>query len=102
MKITAIETKALGLPFKAPFHWAQGVAAEVILVCVHTDSGVTGYGESVSASALGSTRILLEGAGKLCIGDSLFDINEMLRQACQRTFVARNCSSPRLGAKLYG
>ena len=99
MRITAIETKALRIPFKAPFHWAQGVAeaAEVILVCVHTDSGVTGYGESMGAPALRSTQILLEEAGRLCVGRSLYDINEMLRQAYQHIFVARNCSSPRFG-----
>ncbi len=46
MRITRIETTPLRIPYKVPFHWAQGVieAAEVVLVSVHTDEGITGYG----------------------------------------------------------
>ena len=67
MKITAVETKPLRIPYKMPFHWAQGVieAAEVMLVQVHTDEGITGYGESMSCASAQAVDLLLQQAGKL-------------------------------------
>jgi muconate cycloisomerase len=100
VKITAVETKALRIPYKTAFHWAQGVvdAAEVVLVCVHTDEGVTGYGESMASTSL-AVQSLIDEAAKLCIGRSPFEITALTRQAYQHLFAARgNCSAPRFGA----
>jgi muconate cycloisomerase len=101
VKITRIETKPLRIPYKKPFHWAQGVieAAEVVLVCVHTDEGVTGYGESMSSAPAGAVQSLLLEAAKLCIGGNPFQITALLNRAYQHLFAARgNCSAPRFGA----
>jgi L-alanine-DL-glutamate epimerase-like enolase superfamily enzyme len=101
MKITRIETKPLRIPYKTPFHWAQGVieAAEVILICVHTDEGITGYGESMSSASASAIQSFLHKAGELCLGHSPFQINTLLRRAYQHLFAARgNCSAPRFGA----
>lgn len=101
MKITAVETKPLRIPYKRPFHWAQGVvdAAEVVLVQVHTDEGLTGYGESMSSASASAVQLLLEEAGSLCVGHSPFEINRLMRGAYSHLFAARgNCSAPRFGA----
>jgi muconate cycloisomerase len=49
MKITAVEATPLAIPLAQEFHWAGGaqVGANLVLFSVHTDEGVTGYGESV-------------------------------------------------------
>ena len=49
MKITRIEATPLAIPLAQEFHWAGGaqVGANLVLFTVHTDEGVTGYGESI-------------------------------------------------------
>src|ERR1700722_12398143 len=101
MKTTRIETKPLRLPYKTPFHWAQGVidAAEVVLICVHTDEGITGYGESVSSASATAVQMLLREASTKCVGRSPFEITAIMQQAYQHLFAARGtCSAPRFGA----
>lgn len=101
MKIIDIETKALRIPYKTPFHWAHGVieAADVVLVCVHTDEGITGYGESMSSASADAVQLLLREVRKICIGRSPFEISAILREAYQYLFSSRgNCSAPRFGA----
>jgi L-alanine-DL-glutamate epimerase-like enolase superfamily enzyme len=101
VKITGVETKALRVAYKTPFHWAQGIidAAEVILVSVHTDEGITGYGETMSSASASATERLIQAAGQLCLGHSPFEVNRLVRTAYQHLFAARgNCSAPRFGA----
>jgi muconate cycloisomerase len=101
-KITAIETKLLRIPYKEPYHWAQGVieAAEVVLTCIRTDEGITGYGESMGSASATAVQLFLQRAGKLCIGRNPFEITALLREAYQHLFAnaGGNCSSPRFGA----
>jgi L-alanine-DL-glutamate epimerase-like enolase superfamily enzyme len=49
VKITRIEATPLAIPLAQEFHWSGGaqVGANLVLFAVHTDEGVTGYGESV-------------------------------------------------------
>jgi L-alanine-DL-glutamate epimerase-like enolase superfamily enzyme len=49
VKITRIEATPLAIPLAQEFHWSGGaqVGANLVLFAVHTDDGVTGYGESV-------------------------------------------------------
>ena len=101
MKITRIETWPLRIPYKVPFHWAQGVieAAEVVLVGVHTDQGIIGYGESMSSASACAVQAFLCQAGRVCVGRSPFEISALVRDAYQQLFAARgNCSAPRFGA----
>lgn len=101
MKITRIESRPLRIAYKKPYHWAQGVneAAEVVLVCVHTDEGLTGYGESISCAVPGVVPALLKQAEALCIGQNPFEINILLRQIYEHLFVARGTgSAPRFAA----
>jgi len=101
MKITSIDTKLLRIRYKEEFHWAQGVidAAHVVLVCVHTDEGITGYGESVGSASLTAVQSFLCEAAKLCIGRSPFEVTRLMGEAYQSLFAARgNCSARRFGA----
>lgn len=49
MKITAVTATPLAIPLERPFHWRSGVQerANLVLFAVETDSGATGYGESI-------------------------------------------------------
>jgi L-alanine-DL-glutamate epimerase-like enolase superfamily enzyme len=101
VKITSIDTKLLRIPYKEPFHWAQGIidAAHVVLVCVHTDEGVTGYGESMGSASLTAVQSFIHEAAKLCIGQSPFAVTRLTSEAYQHLFAARgNCSARRFGA----
>jgi L-alanine-DL-glutamate epimerase-like enolase superfamily enzyme len=101
MKITRVETRPLRIAYRQPFHWAQGVieAAEVVLVSVHTDEGLTGYGESMCSASAVPVESLLAEAGRLCIGRDPFEITALMRQCYQHIFQARgNCGGPRFGA----
>ena len=101
MKITRIDTQPLRVPYKEPFHWAQGVieAAEVVLICVHTDEGIVGYGESMSSGSAAAVQELLQRAASVCIGRSPLQVNALMQSAYQDLFAARgNCSAPRFGA----
>jgi L-alanine-DL-glutamate epimerase-like enolase superfamily enzyme len=49
MRITAVTTTALAIPFARPFHWRSGVqrGANLVLFTVETDEGSVGHGESI-------------------------------------------------------
>src|SRR5258707_1031548 len=101
MKIVGIETKPLRIPYKRPFHWAQGVieAAEVVLVSIQTDDGIIGYGESMSSASAAAVQLFLQEAGRLFIDHSPFEISRLMGRAYQHLFAARGtCSAPRFGA----
>ncbi len=53
MKISKIETTPLKIPYREPYHWAQRTVnfAQLILVEVHTDEGIVGYGESIGTAS---------------------------------------------------
>ena len=101
MKITAVESKPLRIPYKSAFHWSTGTmeAAEVVLVSVHTDQGITGYGESMSSAGATTITSLLHEAAKVCIGRDPLSINRLNADAYADLFAARGtCSAPRFGA----
>ena len=91
MRITRIETRPLRIPYRKPFHWAQGIieAAEVVLVSVHTDEGVVGYGESMSSVSASAVQSLLREAESVCLGRSAFEITALMRDAYRHLFAAR-------------
>ena len=86
MKISRNNTTPLLVPYKKPFHWAQGIthSAGVLLVEVHTDDGIVGIGECIatpSAEALQSYLKLAEG---ICLGRNPFE-NTRLMGECYHT-----------------
>ena len=83
MKIARVQTTALALAFKEPYHWAGRVdhAAAVVLVEVETDDGVVGIGESVSAFPAEGTVSALQGVAPLFVGQSVYDIERLITGA---------------------
>ena len=62
MKVADLEFTPIFIPYKEPYHWAQGITegAQLILVKLTTDKGIEGYGESIatpSSNALCSAAV---------------------------------------------
>jgi L-alanine-DL-glutamate epimerase-like enolase superfamily enzyme len=103
MKITSIKTTPLLIPYSKPYHWAQGIieGAGVILVEVHTDEGIVGYGESVSTPSHVAIEAYLKKAGEFCIGRSPFENARLMADIYQALFQAfGTCSSPRFSGQV--
>lgn len=103
MKITEIRTTPLLVAYKKAYHWSQGITegAAVIFVEVHTDEGVTGYGESIGTPSSDAIEAMLRKAGETCIGQDPFDNARLMRRAYQTMFqLFGTCSSPRFGAQV--
>jgi muconate cycloisomerase len=103
MKITDIKTTPLLVPYSRPYYWAQGVieGACVILVEVHTDSGIVGYGESIGSPSAEAIEAYLKRAARLCIGRDPFSNARLMADAYQGLFQAfGTCSSPRFSGQV--
>lgn len=103
MKITTIKTTPLLVPHFKPYHWAWGVVhgSCVILVEVHTDTGIVGYGESIASPVPQAIAAYLRQAGEVCIGQSPFANARLIAMAHQRLFKAVGTgSAPRFGAQV--
>ena len=88
MKISEVVTTPLWIPYEQPFHCSQGVThgAEVIMVEVHTDEGVVGYGESIATPSAEAVRAHLSLAADFCIGRSPFENARLIGEAYQALF----------------
>jgi L-alanine-DL-glutamate epimerase-like enolase superfamily enzyme len=103
MKIVDIKATPLLIPYTRPYYWAQGViqGASVILVEVHTDDGLVGYGESIASPSPTSIAAYIQEAAKLCIGQSPFANARLMADAYQRLFQGLGtCSSPRFSGQV--
>lgn len=86
MRITELRTKILSCPLAEPVPWPYGVweGVSVVLVEIHTDEGLVGYGESgVYQPPAEATENVVQGVGYLLAGEDPFDverINLKLRQ----------------------
>ena len=103
MKIIEIHTTPLWIPYKQPYHFAQGVilGAGVILVDVRTDEGVTGYGESIATPSAPGIQAYLARAAEICIGRSPFENARLMSEAYHALFeLAGTCSAPRFAGQV--
>ena len=80
MRIARVDTTPLAVPLLQEFHWAAGAqqGANLVLFAVHTDDGVTGYGEAiceVPAAVAEYGRLIARHA----IGRSPGDVEAILR-----------------------
>lgn len=103
MKITEIRTTPLLVPYSKPYHWAQGVieGAGVILIEVHTDAGIVGYGESISTPVAEAIEFYLKYAKEICIGRSPFENAQLMTKAYHHLFQASGTgSSPRISGQI--
>ena len=82
MRITAVRTTPLLLPYRQPYHWAYGVmdAAEPVLVEVVTDTGISGFGESVGATDAAAVAAALARVTPGLIGQDAFDIARLVER----------------------
>jgi L-alanine-DL-glutamate epimerase-like enolase superfamily enzyme len=103
LKITEVRTRPLLVPYIKPYHWAQGVidGATVILVEVHTDEGLAGYGESIGTPTAEGIQSFINLAGAICINRNPFENAQLMAEAYHALFEALGtCSSPRFGGQV--
>ena len=103
MKITEIRTTPIMVPYAEPFYFAQGIVygATVILVEVHTDEGVVGYGESIGTASAEGIQSYIKLAGAVCIGHSPFENAGLMSNAYHALFqLLGTCSSPRFAGQI--
>ena len=102
MKISEVVTTPLWIPYKEPFHWSEDVThgAEVIMVEVHTDEGVTGYGESIATPSAEAVRAHLSLAADFCVGRSPFENARLIGEAYDALFGREeSCRAPKFAGK---
>lgn len=84
MKITGLESTVICVPYREPEPWAWGIGhygVNSIIVELSTDEGITGIGEGTSPHAsVEYSKILLESAKKLIVGEDPFDIERIMRK----------------------
>ena len=103
MKVTEVRTTPLFVPYAKPYYWAQGRmdGADVILVEVMTDEGVTGYGECVGSPTAAGIRAFLAEAAKLVVGRDPFCNARLMAEAYHSLFQERGtCSAPRFAGQV--
>jgi muconate cycloisomerase len=104
LKISKIITTPLLVPYEKPYYWAQGIihGAAVILIEVHTDEGLIGYGESIATPSAEAIQCYLKIAGDICIGRSPFENSRLMAEAYHALFQALGtCSSPRYSGQVF-
>jgi len=103
LKITQIKTTPLLVPYKKPYHWAQGIihGAGVILVEVHTDEGLIGIGESIATPSATAIESYLKIAGGICTGRNPFENTRLMGECYHALFQALGtCSAPRYAGQV--
>ena len=83
MRITKIQTTPLAIPFRQTFHWSHGTTGgtTTVLVEVHTDEGVTGYGESLAWASADATQAVMREVASTLTGRSPFHVGELIAEA---------------------
>ena len=103
MKIKAIETTPLLVPYAQPYYWSQGVTrgAEVLLIEIRTENGFVGFGECLATPTAKGVQAFVEEAARHLLGQSIFDRERLMTLCYQSLFQFRgNCSAPRFGGQV--
>jgi muconate cycloisomerase len=103
MRIKDIHTTALLVPYAQPYYWSQGVTqgAEVLLIEIHTETGLVGFGESLATPTAKGVQAFVEEAARHLVGQSIFDRERLMTLCYQSLFQFRgNCSAPRFGGQV--
>ena len=103
MKIKAIETTPLLVPYAQPYYWSQGVTrgAEVLLIEIRTENGFVGFGECLATPTAKGVQAFVEEAARHLLGQSVFDRERLMTLCYQSLFQFRgNCSAPRFGGQV--
>ena len=89
MKIKDVRLKPLFCKFKKPYVWAMGreLGQTTVLIEVETDSGVVGFGETAPTMiAVDPIIAFLKTAKSVLIGQSVFQISDLMRQVYSKNF----------------
>ena len=103
MKVADLEFIPIFIPYKEPYHWAQGITegAQLILVKLTTDKGIEGYGESIATPSSNAIMSFLNKAKKLIVGKDIYENDKIFRDVYQYLFQAHGtCSAPRFAAQV--
>jgi muconate cycloisomerase len=103
MKVVDLEFTPIFIPYKKPYHWAQGITegAQLILVKLTTDKGIEGYGESIATPSSSAIVSFLNQAKKLIIGKDIYENDKIFKDVYQYLFQAHGtCSAPRFAAQV--
>ena len=103
MKIKAIQTTPLLVPYAQPYYWSQGVTrgAEVLLIEIRTENGFAGFGECLATPTAKGVQAFVEEAARHLLGQSVFDRERLMTLCYQSLFQFRgNCSAPRFGGQV--
>jgi L-alanine-DL-glutamate epimerase-like enolase superfamily enzyme len=103
MKVVDLEFTPIFIPYKNPYHWAQGITegAELILVKLRTDKGIEGYGESIATPSSKAILSFLDQAKKLIIGRDIYENDRIFKDVYQYLFQAHGtCSAPRFASQV--
>lgn len=103
MKIANIRLTPLRVPYRKPYHWAQGIidAAEVILVEVETDTGVVGFGEAIATPDANAIMAFIRRAADHVTGRDPFHNTRLMAECYHMLFQAfGTCSAPRFAGQV--
>ena len=103
MQVSEIVSTPLWIPFKRPYHFAQGInhGAGVILIEVRTDEGVVGHGESIAGVPAEGIQAYLARASAHCVGRSPFDNARLMGEIYHTLFeLGGACSAPRFAGQV--
>ena len=103
MLITGIKKTPLLVRNKVPYHWAHGVTygAEVILVEVQTNDGISGYGECIGTPSSAGVRSFIDLAAQHLMGQSVILSRQAMAQCYHALFQAHGtCSAPNFGGQV--
>jgi muconate cycloisomerase len=86
MRVAEIRTHVLAIPHRRRYHWAIGApeGTNNVLVEVHTDEGIVGYGDACGTRSAAATAAVINDLRHLVVGESPFRIEHILEQVYRR------------------
>ena len=86
MRVAEVRTHVLAIPHRGRYHWAIGApeGTNNVLVEVHTDDGIVGYGDACGTRSALATAAVIHDLAYLVVGESPFRIEHILEQFYRR------------------
>jgi L-alanine-DL-glutamate epimerase-like enolase superfamily enzyme len=80
VRVTAVETRVISVPFKAPYVYSAGTTQGInsVIVTIRTDDGVTGIGEACGDRSVDAILGIVRSGAALLIGQDPFDLEAFL------------------------
>ncbi|MGF6175431.1 mandelate racemase/muconate lactonizing enzyme family protein [Ensifer sp. 4252] len=104
MKIKSIRTTPLYCRLAEPYHWSHGIkeGAEIVLVEIETDTGVTGFGEILGTPNNATKIAVVDYWRTFLVGSSAYDIKRLSALCHQLGFISQGAgSAPRFFAQCF-